>query len=205
MQEIFYEESAKIQNEKSATIKYRLFQIFSIISYVLLVGWILFGILPYTPSGNVLLDILFLVIPLVMFFCSGFFLGRLKNKFYVDYDYTFVSGSIRFSKVIKNINRKFIIKFDSHEIEKLGKYGSETFEKYSQMPGISKSILTSNYTPSEGKAFYYLIANTAGDKKLFIIECSETFIFNIMKFANKSILDEEFVKEIVQSKKNKAQ
>ena len=204
MQEIFYEESAKIQNEKSASFKYRLFQVLSIISYVLLVGWILLGILPYTPSGSVLLDVIFLVTPLVMFFLSGFFLGKFKNKFYVDYDYTFVSGSIRFSKVIKNIKRKFIIKFDSHEIEKLGKYGSETFEKYYQMPSISKNILTSNYTPTEGKTFYYMVVNTAGDKKIFILECTETFIFNVMKFANKSILDEEFVKEIVQSKKNKA-
>ena len=72
------------------------------------------------------------------------------------------------------------------------------------MPGISKNILTSNYTPTDGKAFYYMVVNTAGDKKIFVLECTETFIFNVMKFANKSILDEEFVKEIVQSKKSKA-
>lgn len=201
MKEVFYEEAALVQDPKSSERKYNVFKALSIISYVLLGVWIFivfyfFEIL----SGNILLNVLFVLIPAAMFFCSGFFVGRIKNKFYVDFDYTFVSGSLRFSKVIKNVKRKFIIKFDTSAIEKLGKYGSTNYIKYEKMHGITKLILTSNYTASDGKDFYYIVANVDGDKKLLVLECTEMLIVNILKFSNKSILDEEYVKELSSKK-----
>ena len=41
MQEIFYEESARLTNEKSASIKYNIIKILSISSYVILVIWLI--------------------------------------------------------------------------------------------------------------------------------------------------------------------
>lgn len=201
MKEIFYEESATTQDERGAKTKYNIFKIISITSYVFLGLWFFivfffFEIL----KGNIWLNLIFILIPAAMFFCSGFFTGRLKNKFYVDYDYTFVSGSLRFSKIIKNIKRKFLLKFDCSAIEKLGKYGSELYEKYEKMQGITKLILTSNYTPAENKDFYYIVANVDGDKKLLVLECTETLIVNVLKFSNKTILDEEYIKELSKKK-----
>ena len=60
------------------------------------------------------------------------------------------------------------------------------------MPGVTKMIFTSNYTATEGKDFYYIVANVDGDKKLMIFECTELFIVNILKFSNKTVLEEEF-------------
>ena len=85
-------------------------------------------------------------------------------------------------------------------IEKICEYGFGLYEKYSTMPGVSKLILTANNTPSENKNFYYLVVNVNGDKKLIILESTETFLVNIMKFANKTILDEEYVKKISKSR-----
>lgn len=193
MKEIFYEESARTQDEKSASRKYYIFKTISVISYVFMVVWIIlvFTAFPF-GQGNIFVNILVVLIPLVLFFLSGFFIGRLKNKFYVDYDYTFVTGSIRIAKVIKNIKRKFVIKFETSSIEKIGKYASGTFEKYSSMPGITKMILTSNVLPEKDKDFYYIVLNVNGDKKLLIMECTETFMVNVLKFSNKSILEEDF-------------
>lgn len=199
MQEIFYEESAKIQEEASAARKYYIAKVFMIISYVLAVIWGIFCLTFLINLKNILLSLIFSLIPLALFIVSGIILGKLKDKFYVDYDYTFVSGSIRFSKVIKNIKRKHIINFDTSDIEKIGLYGSELYEKYSKMPDIKTKILTSNSTPSEGKDFYYIVANVGGDKYVFIVECSELFIVNILKFTNRTVLDQE----ILNKKKNK--
>lgn len=199
MQEIFYEESAKIQEEASAVRKYYIAKVFMIISYVLAVIWGIFCLTFLIDLKNILLTLIFSLIPLALFIVSGIILGKLKDKFYVDYDYTFVSGSIRFSKVIKNIKRKHIINFDTSDIEKIGLYGSELYEKYSKMPDIKTKILTSNSTPSEGKDFYYIVANVGGDKYVFIVECSELFIVNILKFTNRTVLDQE----ILNKKKNK--
>ena len=201
MQELFYEESARIRDEKSASIKYNIFKTLSIISYVLMCVWIVLAINAYILTGVWYIDLIFIAIPLVMFLFTGILLGKVKNKFYIDYDYTFVTGSIRIAKVIKNLKRKFVIKFDTSDIEKLGKYGSELYEKYSLMPGINKLILTSNATPSEDKDFYYIVVNNDGDKKLLIMECTQIFIINVIKFANKTVLDDEFRKELLTPKK----
>ncbi len=192
MREIFYEESSEIQNKKSATTKYNIFKAISIASYVMLVLWVLIVFIAYDFSGNIIVHLIIVLVPTMLFFLSGFFIGRLKNRFYIDYDYTFVTGSIRIAKVIKNYRRRAVIKFDCSSIEKLGKYGSETFFKYEKLPGINKQILTSNYTASDGKEFYYLVVNIEGAKKLLVLECTETFMVNILKFSNKSIVEEDF-------------
>lgn len=200
MREFFYEESALTQNEKSAKLKFYTFKSISIISYILMVLWVFIVIYGYQFSENIFVDLIIVLIPFIIFLLSGIFLGKFKNKFYVDYDYTLVSDSLRFSKVIKNIKRKFIIKFNVNDIEKIGEYGCGLYNKYESMPGINKLILTSNSIPADGKDFYYLVANVEGDKKLLVLESSQTLIVNIMKFANKTILDEEYVKKLSSKK-----
>lgn len=192
MKEIFYEESAKIQNDKAASTKYYVFKTLSVISYVLMALWIIAVFYAFDWSGNFLINIIFVLLPLILFFLSGFLLGRFKNKLYVDYDYTFVSGSVRVAKVIKNIKRKFVLKFEASDIEKIGKYDTDTYNKYLSMPGINKMILTSNCTPDENKDFYYIVVNIDGEKKLLLFECTELFIVNILRYTNKSVLEEEF-------------
>lgn len=201
MREIFYEESAKIQNEKSASRKYNVCRVFSIIFYALsiLVLFLLINNIPYyiekltgASALTIILNIVFLLIPLLLLFFSGFILGKFKNRLYIDYDYTFVSGSIRIAKVIKNVKRKFLLSFDYNAIERLGKYGSETYTSYEKMPGIKKIILTSNVVAEEGKEFYYLVINHEDNKKLLILECTEMFMVNILKFANKLVIEKDF-------------
>lgn len=194
MKEIFYEETATINNERSERAKYNIFRVLSILFYVLTVLYLIVVFFAYDWSGgNLLLNIIFVIIPFIMFLVSGIVFGKLKNKFCVEYDYTFVTGSIRVSKVIKYIKRKFIIKFETRDIEKIGEYGSQTYYKYEQIKDITKLTLTSNFTASENKKFYYIVANVDSDKKLMLFECREEFIINILKFSNKTVLEEELL------------
>ena len=193
MKEIFYEESASLINFKSEAVKFNLLKVFSILSYVLLGVWLMIMMhFPLGEGSQIIISIILILIPSILFVVTGIIFGKVKNRFCVEYDYTFVSGSIRFSKVIKNNKRKFIVKFECSDIEKIGKVGSETFEKYYSMPGVSKSILTGNATAMENKDFYYLVVNIEGDKRIYIIECTETFFINILKFTSKRILEEDF-------------
>jgi len=193
MRAILYEESARTQKEKSASTKYYVLKVMSILSYVLLGVWCFFCFYA-VPLDQGFINILLMIIPMAMFIASGVILGKFKNRFYVDYDYIFVSGSIRFSKVIKNVKRKFIIKFECSDIEKIGKIGSGTFTKYNNMPDIKRMILTSNSEPEEGKDFFYIVANVEEEKKLFILECTETFMVNVLKFSRKTVLEEDYGK-----------
>ena len=196
MKEFFYEESARIQNEKSASVKYYVFKTLSIIFFVL-AGFYLFIFFNFTPideafTQNLLLNIVFIVVPFALLIVSGVVFWRFKNKFYIDYDYTFVSGSIRVAKVIKNFKRKLVFNFDTSAIEKMGKYGSEAYNQYEKSPGIKKHFLTLNYTAGEGKEFYYLVVNVDDNKNLLVLECTELFMATILKFSNKTILEKDF-------------
>ncbi len=194
MQEVFYEESARTQDEKSAKVKYTIFRILSIISYVLLVFWIIAVFSFWEFKGDVkaiLINVVIVLIPCAIFTASGIILGRIKNKFYVDYDYTFVTGSVRISKVIANIKRRNVLNFEVRDIEKIGKYDSETFNKYYRTPGINKMVLTSNVSPEDKKDFFYLVVNSS-NKYLLVLECTETFIVQILRFTGRSILEEDF-------------
>lgn len=200
MQEIFYEESAKIQDEGSAKRKYYVAKTLMIISYVLAVIWGLFCFMFIIDVNHILSSLIFTLVPLALFIASGVILGKFKDKFYVDYDYTFVSGSLRFSRVIKNIKRRHIMNFNTSDIEKIGLYGSESYERYELMPDVKKKILTSNDSPEDNKDFYYFAVNTAGEKYLLILECSELFIVNVLKFTNRTVLDQDLLNKKRQQK-----
>ncbi len=192
MIEIFYEESANIVNYNSAAKKYSLFKAISVFFFVLLAVWIyIFLFHLKILQGNVFLNIVVSLIPASFFFAVAIVFGKIKNKFCIDYDYTFISGEVRIDKVTKQIKRKQILTFSTKEIEKLGKFGSASFNSYLENKTVSKQVFTSNISPAEGKAFYYMVINRV-QKKLLIFECSEVFIMNILKFSSPTILEREF-------------
>ena len=195
MQEVFYEETASTQNVKSANTRYYTIKTFSVISYTVAVFWLIISVMFFPLEGNTLINIVFAAIPFVIFLGSGILLGKVKDRLYVDYDYTFITGSIRFSKVIKNVKRKNIVVFDVKNIEKIGRYGSDTFNRYSAMSDKKRIILTSNVEPAEDKAFYYMAVNAEGQRFFFILECTELFLSHILRFAGKLAFEDDFFKK----------
>ena len=193
MQEVFYEETSFLNKEKTALWKYRLLKIFSIASYVL-AGLIalMFFYFYKLENFNLLVFALSVLVPFGLFLFFGIMLGRVKNSMFVDYDYTYVSGSIRISKVIRRIKRKNLLKFETSDIVQMGKYGSDTYEKIAKTPGVKKIILTSNQTPSEGHDFFYLQVNNEGTNKLLVFDCSEKFMATILRYSNKTILEKDY-------------
>ena len=193
MQEIFYEESSLLNKDKAGLAKYRLLNIFSILSYVFAgLFVVLFWNFYNLKDFNLVLFILTALLPFAMFIAFGILLGRVKNNMFVDYDYTFVTGSVRISKVIRRIKRKNVMKFETSDILQLGKYGSESYEKLEKTPGIKRMILTSNQSPSEGNDFYYLHVATEGSNKLLVFDCSEKFMATILRYSNKNILEKDY-------------
>lgn len=186
MQEIFREETSIVQYDTTRALKYKLMIMVSISLYLFaFIGFLLsfFNLPIYTT-----------LIPAVIFCGLAIFLGIKKNNLYIDYDYTFVTGSIRFSKVINNKKRKSICKFEASDIEKIGNYNSQTFLLYKSRGNCNYLVLTSNIN-DEDKKFYYIVANFEGEKHLMVLECSEAFIIDVLKFASRSVLEKEFTKK----------
>ena len=103
MKEVFYEESASLINFKSEAVKFNVLKVISILAYVLLGVWLMIMMhFPLGEGSQIIISVILILIPSILFIVTGIVFGKVKNRFCVEYDYTFVSGSIRFSKVIKN-------------------------------------------------------------------------------------------------------
>lgn len=193
MPELFYEETVNVKNADSQLKKFTTFRILSIISYTILFLWLF---VVYFTAGidldNPVPDLLLLLFPAVILLMLALSFGMLKNKFCVEYDYSFISGTIRVSKIIANLKRKNIYDFEFRKIEQIGYYDSETYNKYKKSPGVKCVYLTSNRTPMENKDFYYLAVNLKDGKKLMLIECTKSFIMAIVRFTGMTVLERGF-------------
>ena len=189
--ELLYEECAKVANEISAKRKFNTLKVISIIFYVISAIWLLVAWQGFDWSNGTF-ALAATILPLAIFIAVGILIGQYKNKFYIDYDYILISGSIRISKVINNAKRRDILTFDARDIEKLGMFASETYEKYEMQNGIIEGFLSSNSEPANGKDFYYMAVNTQGSKYLLVFECTETFIKNVLKFTSNKVIEQGF-------------
>ncbi len=194
MQEIFYEESSRVINEKSEKIKYNFLLGAGIVCFVLSFVWLLICYYVYdTTKASVLANVILVALPFLVLFVCGILCYKFKNKFCVEYDYTFVTGSVRIAKVVKSVRRFPLYSFECKQIEKVGKFASDTYFNLSANPNVDKDVLVSNVDKSNEKDFFYLYLTLSGEKKLLILECSEKFISYILKFAGKNILEDNYL------------
>lgn len=197
MREDFFEETAYIIEQNKETRKYNLLKIISVIFYALFVVFLLFMFFNFDLSifsKNiifVILEILLNVFPVVSCFLVAFFLGKYKKKFYNEFDYTFVSGSFRFSKVVMNKRRYPIVKFDCSQVEKIGYFGSDLCEDYLNNNRIKKERLTANSEPAENKRLFYMLVSINSERTVYILECTEKFIANILHYVRPTVWERE--------------
>ena len=194
MQEVFYEETSICQDRKKEGRKYNACVIGAVVAFALLTLFLIYMFTFYNlraiGEGAVVFNILLIVLPPVIFLIWGIYLIRLRNKFCLDYDYTFVSGEIKFSKVVKSTNRIHICKFECIDIEKIGITGSKDYESYIKRSDIDVMYLTSNNIAAEGKKFYYLyVYNAKLGRNLYVLECTDEFIRQIVPYIKPTILE----------------
>lgn len=194
MKESFLEESSVNAKYKQDLLKYKLLTLFAVLSFVCCVLWFFSYFLFFIEhiSGKLWFYILILVTPIIILVTIGCLFLKTRNNFCVDYDYTFVSGTVKIAKVINNKKRKLLLKFETSDILKVGKIDSKFFEKILTTPLVSFCFYSANEEPDEGKDFYYFYISVNGEKKVVVIECSKKFFVNFFNYINKTIIDEEF-------------
>ncbi len=188
MREVFYEEASFIHEKKSESRKYNTYRILSIVSFALC-AVVFFAV--YTVMQNLIYTFLHSLIPEIGLVAFGIIFSRMKNKFYVEYDYTFVSGSIRFAKVIKEIKRVRIAMFDCSSVINVGRFYSNAYKKYESMTDIVTYNLCANDKPSDGAEIFYILAMYEGQRSIFLLDCTEKFIAHVLQFSRKGIFEED--------------
>lgn len=216
--DIFYEESAISNNAKKGERKYKIMHIFSMFFLVLGILLFFFFVLnmPFgTPNvGSLTAEeaeqllvatemsrfiALFCLFNSILFLSVWFILFKLKARVNISYDYVFVSGELRISKVININKRKLVARFDSEEILQIGDIDNKSYELLKTDPTNKEVVCTPNYEAADGKFFMYIYINDNG-KKLYILECREQMLVNILKFAKRTALEKDYV---MQEKKQK--
>lgn len=187
MREVFYEEASFIKNKKTAAFKYNLCVYSSIIAFILGAFFAITGFVMFSS----ILEIVLFIAPALPLFVFGAICIKIKNKRYSEYDYTFVTGSIRFSKVVKEIKRYGIAMFDTTSIINVGRKESRSYEKYKEMTDVKVYNLCANETPSENCEFFYIYTIFEGNRTIFLLDCTEKFIAHILQFTRKEIFERD--------------
>lgn len=207
----FYEESALDKNAEKGAKKYKIANVFFWI-FVVLAVFCALGFLFNVPFGvgegekaeeayqfQMSLAV-FSIIQGVMFGLFAFLLYRLKARFNVSYDYCFVSGELRISKVFNINRRKLLARIDTADILQIGDTDNSGFDRLYSDPNTKKVVCTTNDEAQEGKFLMYILTGGDNGKMLYILECRELLLMNILKFTRRGVLESDYV---MQEKKQK--
>ena len=135
----------------------------------------------------------------IFFGLMWFLLFTLKKRINVSFDYTFVSGELRIAKVFNINRRKFLYKIQPDEILQLGDVENDSYDRLKTDPSTKEILVTPNREPAEGKFFMYILTAGNAGKRLYILECREELLINILKFVKRGTLESDYV---AQEKKN---
>ena len=189
--DVFYEESALVHNSAKKQKQYKVLTVIASIFLWLAIFWIIFGF-------NIFIDVNVIESWIVwgmifLWLGTAWFLLRMwKMRINVSYDYVFVSGELRISKVINVNKRKLVARIDCEDMIQFGDADNPSFDRFRSDPKVKTVICTSNDQAAEGKFFMYILAEYNG-KKLFVLECRELLLMNMLKFARRNKLESDYV------------
>lgn len=192
MQEIFYEESIALHDEKPAKRRYTLFTVTAVLCIVFAVisfFTLMMGIpaeAQYIPSF-IIWGIMFVA----MVVCAVFLFIK-RHSFYLSYDYTFVSGELRICKVLHNRKRKLLYRLSDDKLILIGRVDSETYKKLKASPDTKEDILTPNSEAEDDREFFYIQAATNVGKRILVLECRPQLLSTILRYTRRNILESEF-------------
>lgn len=195
--DVFYEESAIAHNSKKKETSFKIITGISWFFMALAILWTFFG-LNVIDIKDVASWIFFGLI-LLSLLSTWFLLRQWKMRINISYDYVFVSGELRIAKVINVNKRKLVARFECDDIIQFGDVDNPSFDRFRNEPSTKTVVCTSNDVASEGKFFMYILAEYNG-RKLFVLECREELLMNILKFARRNKLESDYV---MQEKKQK--
>ena len=203
--DIFYEESAVNQNAKKGERNYKIVNAFYYLFLILTIfaGFGAFFNFPL-PLGSgataeqqeayELMKFMFGFIIFLFLTFLGFtiVLNMLRRRINVSYDYVFVSGELRISKVFNVNKRKLVALINQEDVLQVGDADSSSYERLRSDPQTKEVICTPNVLAGEGKFFLYVLAVSNG-KKLYVLECREELLLNMMQFLRRDVLDRDYI------------
>lgn len=212
--DVLYEESAVNANAAKGEKRYKILNLFTWFFGVLaLIFAILFviGLVSFLMAMSAMKaedrapaigSLIFYFMMITLFGGPWLACFLMKRKINVSFDYTFVSGELRISKVFNVNRRKFLYRIDAESIQKMGDTDSPSFDRVISDPSVKKIVCTPNAEPSGGKFFLYIVTSESGGRRVYILECREELLINILKFVKRGILESDYVMQEKKAQKH---
>lgn len=191
-----YEESAFSADERRER---RWYQIFHIASYIFLAMAVIMVFLTIIllpsmidqESGAALArGLIGWFLPLLLFIGMFFLFWKIKRRFNVSYDYTFVEDELRVTKVFCGKSRKYLVTLKADQILKVGYADRESFQRIKAgLRGKKPIYLTPNSEPVEGKIFIYIYVSSSIENKLYVLECRKDLLEYVVFAAGRNKYD----------------
>ncbi len=187
MNEVYYEETAFPYNYSRQRVYYILCNVMAVLFALTALFFVFILLLSPVDGYAWVLPLIFIVWNILMIVLVLY----IRSKQYNCFDYIFVTGDIRIIKVINTKKRRKMIIVDSKDVFQVGRYESETYNKYKNMPGVKVVFAPTNKFVAD-KPKYYLAATFEGVKYLIVLECTEKFLRYVLQFSGKHVLEKEF-------------
>ena len=209
--DVLYEESAVNTSAKRGQKFYKILNVFSIIFggitlvFFLFFLYFFFGLIAGgNPAANASEDLIYAYTMVrtgtvafgflaVMFGGFWMFFKIWKRRVNLSYDYTFVSGELRVAKIFNINRRKFMFRLSHEDILQVGDVDSDSYNRIKRDPTTKEVVCTSNANPAAGKFFMYVHCVDGTGRKLYILECREEMLVQILKFAKRGTLAPDYV------------
>lgn len=196
--EVLYEESALNQKAKRNSVFYTIANVIFwasvVIGLILCVDLVLN--FPFVPDvGTFFLVLVWRLLPPALCAGTAFVAWLVTRKVNVSYDYTFVSGELRISRVFNVNKRKFMYEITSDEILQVGDVEGQNYERIVSDPNVKLLVCTPNEVPADDKFFMYLLVKAGTQKQVYVLECREELLTHILKFVKRGTLEDGYVSQ----------
>ena len=212
--DVLYEESAVNANAAKGEKRYKILNLFTwffgvlalIFAILFVIGLVSFlmamSAMKAEDRATAIVSLIFYFMMITLFGGPWLACFLMKRKINVSFDYTFVSGELRISKVFNVNRRKFLYRIDAESIQKMGDTDSPSFDRVISDPSVKKIVCTPNAEPSGGKFFLYIVTSESGGRRVYILECREELLINILKFVKRGILESDYVMQEKKAQKH---
>lgn len=141
-----------------------------------------------------IVNIIFLLIYFSVCIAVMIIFNKKKKRALTEYDYKLSSDKVVITKILNRSNRAYGAKIPYLSIYKIGNPDSETYKKISTSNGIKKYNFTINETVGEGKKTFYIASKTGEEHAVYLLQCTEKFMVQIVKHTSKDIIEEDYKK-----------
>lgn len=96
----------------------------------------------------------------------------MRDRLRVEYEYSFINGSLDFAMIFNNKKRKNLGALNVRTVDSFGPVNSDSFRRYVATPGVK----VSNWFLNRGSELYFFYFQKEGNKRLIVLEPNDVLV-----------------------------